>query len=66
MKTIDKVTITNLDVTLRLVGIEIDQYILDKIIDIVELLEIKGDDTTLKDISELECEWERFEKRDKQ
>ena len=50
-------TVTNLDVALRMVGISIDKETIDKIIDIVELLETKGDDTSIKDICELQAEW---------
>jgi hypothetical protein len=56
-KSIDNVTVTNLDVALRMVGISIDKETIDKIIDIVELLETKGDDTSIKDICELQAEW---------
>lgn len=56
-KSIDNVTVTNLDLALRMVGISIDKETIDKIIDIVELLEIKGDDTSIKDICELQAEW---------
>jgi len=54
---IDKVTVTNLDLALRMVGISFDKKTIDKIIDLVELLENKGDDTSIKDIYELQVEW---------
>ena len=56
-KSIDNVTVTNLDLALRMVGISIDEETIDKIIDIVELLESKGDNTSIKDICELQTEW---------
>jgi len=54
---IDKVTTTNLDIALRMCHIEISIPILDKIIDLVELIEDKGDDVTIKDICELQVYW---------
>ena len=56
---IDKVTVTNLDLALRMVGISFDKKTIDKIIDLVELLENKGDDTSIKDICELQVEWQQ-------
>ena len=55
---IDRVTTTSLDVALRAVGYKLDMELIDKIIDLVELLEIKGDETSLMDISKLEVEWQ--------
>lgn len=57
LKPIDNVTTTLLDVALRAVGIKIDIPTLDKIIDIVELIEDKGGETSIMDISMLESEW---------
>jgi hypothetical protein len=56
---IDKVTVKNLDVSLRMVGIYLDNILIDKIIDLVELIEDKGDKVTIKDISKLESEWKK-------
>jgi hypothetical protein len=56
-KQIDKVTVTNLDLALRMVGIAFDKKLIDKIIDLVELLEEKGDYVSIKDICELQKEW---------
>lgn len=47
---IDKVTTTNLDLAFRMVGISCDKDTVDKIIDLVELIESKGDDTSMKDV----------------
>lgn len=58
-KPIDKVTTTNLDIACRMSGISISVNTLDKIIDLVELIEDKGDDVTIKDISKLQAEWEK-------
>lgn len=58
MKPIDKVTTKNLDLALRMCNIQINYTILDHIIDLVELLEMKGEQVTLKDISSLQKEWE--------
>jgi hypothetical protein len=57
MKSIDKVTVKNLNYCLRLCSIEIHEVILDRIIDLVELIEIKGDKVSLKDIAKLQKEW---------
>ena len=54
---IDKVTTTNLDLALRMVGISFDLKTIDKIIDLVELIESKGDDTSIADICKLQAEW---------
>ena len=54
---IDKVTIKNLDIALRAVGIQLDINIIDKVIDLVELIENKGDDVTIKDIVSLQQTW---------
>jgi hypothetical protein len=51
---INKVTVTNLDIALRMCGIEISKSIIDKIIDLVELLEEKGDLVTIEDICKLQ------------
>lgn len=56
-KSIDKVTTSNLNSALLLCDIRLSMDIVDHIIDIVELLEDKGDQTTLKDITKLKEEW---------
>lgn len=56
---IDKVTTKNLDIALRMVGIQLDINIIDKVIDLVELIENKGDDVTIKDIISLQQTWSR-------
>jgi hypothetical protein len=55
---IEKVTTTNLDIALRMCNIQINKSIIDKIIDLVELIEDKGDDASIKDICELQGSWE--------
>ena len=57
IKPIDKVTVTNLDLALRTANINVSKHILDKVIDLVELLEEKGDDTSIRDICKLQSEW---------
>lgn len=59
LPSIDNVTIQNLDISLRMVGIDLSIITIDKIIDLFELLMIKGDGTTVKDISKLSSEWEK-------
>jgi hypothetical protein len=54
---IDNVTTTNLDMVLRMVGYQLDRQLIDKIIDMVELIEIKGDHVSLKDVSKLQAGW---------
>ncbi len=55
---IDNVTTNNLKATLEIIGIyHISDESLDKIIDIVELLEMKGNQTTLNDIFLLKKNW---------
>lgn len=56
---IDKVTTRNLDIALRMVGIQLDISIIDKVIDLVELIENKGDDVTIKDVVSLQQTWSR-------
>jgi hypothetical protein len=56
-KAIDKVTVTNLDIALRMCKIQVCPDLLDKIIDLVELIEEKGDDVTIKDICALQALW---------
>lgn len=55
---IDKVTVQNLDIALRMCNIQIDKTLLDRIIDVVELIEEKGDDVSIKDVAKLKAEWE--------
>lgn len=52
-KPIDNVTVTSLDVALRMCGIEIDLDTLDVLIDVIELLEEKGEEVTIKDMLNL-------------
>lgn len=52
-KPIDKVTVQNLGFALKMVGISIDEQTIDRIIDLVELIEEKGNETNFKDICEL-------------
>ncbi len=57
IRLIDKVTTTNLDIALRMVGYQLDKTLIDRIIDLVELIEDKGDDASIKDICKLQVEW---------
>ena len=56
---IDKVTTDNLDIALRMCQIQIDKSILDRIIDLVELIEEKGDQTSIEDVVKLQTEWKQ-------
>ena len=54
---IDRVTVTNLGMALRMVDIQLSNSIIDKVIDLVELIENKGDNTTIEDIVSLQQTW---------
>ena len=56
---IDKATTDNLDIALRMCQIQIDKSILDRIIDLVELIEEKGDQTSIDDVVKLQTEWKQ-------
>lgn len=54
---IDRVTTERLDMVLQMTAISIPYHIVDKIIDLVELLEDKGGKVNVNDICELQSEW---------
>ena len=54
---LDKVTVVNLDIALRICNIHLHKTLIDRIIDLTELIGEKGDDTTIKDICKLQSEW---------
>lgn len=54
----EKLNITNLDIALRMCSIQIDKHVLARVIDIVKLIEEKGDETSLKDTCKLQAKWE--------
>jgi hypothetical protein len=56
-KPIDNVTVERLDMALRMCHIELHKTIIDKIIDLVELIEEKGGETSIEDICKLINEW---------
>jgi len=56
-KAIDKVTVSRLDMCFKMANIQMPLSLIDKIIDIVELIEDKGGKTSLKDMSKLIDEW---------
>ena len=57
-KRIDKVTTERLDLALRMIGVQLNRELVDKIIDLVELIEDKGGNTSIKDVIKLQAEWE--------
>lgn len=57
-KPINNVTVTNLDLALRMIGIIFDEKTIDKIIDLVDLLENKGSDVSIQDICDLQNIWQ--------
>ena len=59
---IDRVKTTRLDMTLKMVGINLNINLIDRIIDLVELIENKGGKTSLKDVSKLQAEWDDWAK----
>jgi len=54
---LNKVTPQNLDLALRMCNIQISIELLDKVIDVVEILANTGNKTTLSDMSKLQSEW---------
>lgn len=59
-KPIDRVTTKRLDVALRMCGMKLPYEMIDKIIDLVELIEDKGGNTSMKDVCKLEAAWENM------
>lgn len=59
-KRINKVTVERLDVALRMCGMEFMKETIVKIIDLVELIENKGGETTIEDICKLKAKWEEI------
>lgn len=57
---IDKVTIELLDMVLRMCNIQLSHALIDKIIDVVELIEEKGEETSLMDVCKMQAEWKRI------
>ena len=55
---INKVTTDRLDGALRMVGLGLNIDLVDKIIDLVEIIEDKGGNTSLDDVLKLQAEWE--------
>jgi hypothetical protein len=56
---IDKVYTNEFKVFLNLCGMDIPLDVADKIIDIIELMEIHGSETNLEHIVKLQIEWEK-------
>jgi len=54
---INKVTTTYLDIALRMCGINLEIAVIDKIIDLVELIEQKGGEVSIEDICKLQADW---------
>ena len=50
VRLIDNVTVENLDIALRMCKVEINTTLIDLIIDLVELIEDKGDGVNIRDI----------------
>lgn len=57
---IDNVTTERLNIALKILGISLDYCLIDKIIDLVELIENKGGNTNIDDIINLQEEWGRY------
>jgi len=58
VKAIDRVTTDRLQMVLRMAGIELPFSLIDNVIDLVELIEDKGGNVSLKDIENLKSEWQ--------
>lgn len=58
-KPINKVTTQYLDIALRMCGIQLNIELIDRIIDVVELVEDKGEKVSLEDTCKLIEEWNR-------
>ncbi len=58
-KKINKVTTEQLDMVLRICNIQLNYELIDRIIDVVELIEDKGGKTSLKDVCKLQEEWNK-------
>ena len=54
---INRVTTTYLDIALRMCGISLEIAVIDKIIDLVELIEQKGGEVSIEDICKLQIDW---------
>ena len=59
LPSIDNVTINNLGIALKMIGITLDDETLDKIIDMVELIEIKGNNVNWIDIEKFKMNYEQ-------
>lgn len=59
-KRIDRVTTNRLDIALRMCGYELDYQLIDNIIDLVELIEDKGDEVSIKDVQNLQSLWKNI------
>jgi len=59
-KPIDKVTTDRLSAILKICNIQLSFEEIDKIIDIVELIEDRGGKTSLSDIDKLKKDWEDY------
>jgi hypothetical protein len=53
----NKVTVNNLDATLRMCSIEFHTILLERIIDVVYLIQDKGDKVNIEDVVKLQIDW---------
>ncbi len=56
-KSIDNVTCDTLQTVLLMFGLEVPLDLVDNLIDIVELVEEKGDKVSVQDVEKLKSEW---------
>lgn len=54
-----KVTPTILDIALRMCNIEIHKSLLHKVLDVIVLLEQKGGEARIRDITDLQESWKK-------
>lgn len=59
-KSIDNVTTNILDIVLKMCGYNLDYTLIDNIIDLVELIEEKGNTISIKDIENLQKIWKNI------
>lgn len=53
----NNLTIENLDLAFRMCKIQIHKGLIDNIIDVVELVQLRGNQTTIEDITNLQEHW---------
>lgn len=55
----NNLTVVSLDLACRMVGISLSTSTISKIIDLVQLIEAKGSETTIQDVCRVQASWEK-------